>query len=833
MISTVSNPFITDMVVTPDKFFGRKELLASAIRFLTQPQYKMFFVNGPRCIGKSSLLRKLKHDLLQQGHVPVLIDLDGKASEPMPQILFDMMTAMDAEIKNSSGLSIGDFQEDFRVFDRKYLPSIAPSLGKMVLLFDEFDVPNFRELIREDPACAESAYLKLFPYLHSLVEQAISLRCIVASGRSSSDLSEHYEPVKACSLCELVEGFDVLETTELINALSAGTVRFSAEAIGEIQRLTMGLPHFVQCLAGSAFDHAAESQVSEIDRPDIEGRLASAVQKCGASISGAVKDLLPQQRVFLILIAKLHERGLMATDKVIINEFKQLGMDATQADLTRATSGLVDEKILVFSRNFTAYSFFAMILEKWFAREYTMKSITAELTRDDRRFDDPLRLAKIWYNEKQYAKAAALFRSIAERFPERFEAYYGLALTLEAEGKSPESEVIAAFEKAYRLNPDRARRAYKSVLKRVADKDRDSPVLEKLVDLGDSTIEDRKRLLASYFEMWRAQITEGHFDHFQTALKTKPWLLKEYQAEIIRFVDDVINEITQVNPFIAHDFIISLKDVFDGVQHHIWQVRIEGRLKKASNRTTEIHSIPQDLLRPQTVETEVKQPVKEMQWANRKRSSARLLGTISFVLVLAIAGAIFLHRPVTGPKPVASAVQAPSLNHVPDPLPEKQVIGVSKQPDASPVKTEVEPKLVAAASASSPTTLPALSRPSVAPAPSDGNTIKSAARIMLINASSMYQKGLAAKSRDRLIKNGFPSNNILTGNNKEKVSRAYAYYSAKEYVPVIKEALGILYPGKEDGFFDISSKDRTVNGWIKNYFKDENLHILIRMPNTD
>jgi hypothetical protein len=74
---------------------------------------------------------------------------------------------------------------------------------------------------------------------------------------------------------------------------------------------------------------------------------------------------------------------------------------------------------------------------------------------------------------------------------------------------------------------------------------------------------------------------------------------------------------------------------------------------------------------------------------------------------------------------------------------------------------------------------------------------------------------------------------VLTGNNSAKVSKVYAYYSAKQYMPVLKEALAVLYPGKQSSFFDISSKDRTVNGWVKNFFNDEKLHLLIRMPNDE
>ncbi len=860
----------------PDKFIGRKALLSAFAGFVEQSRHKMMFVNGPRCTGKTSLLRKMKDELALRGFVPVLLDLEGKAGEPLPQVLFDLMTAISAEIKQASGLSIGDYQDDCRVFENKFLPSIAPALGKMVLLFDEFNVPGDRDLVREDPAFAESAYLKLFPYLHSLSDHTDPLKFIAASGRSLSDLREYYEPVKAISLAARVEGFEISETADVVASL-APAVRFTAGAVEELQRLTKGYPQFVQCMAGGAFTLAQEQRREEIDRPEIEGLVSAVVQKYGAAISRAVGDILPQERALLILTAKLREHGQMATEKAMIHEFKQLGIDAAPADITRAAAGLLDSNILVFSRNFMAYSFFTPILEKWFVREYTMKSIPEEIRTVDARFDDSLRAAKVAYNDKDFDKAAALFRLLSEKYPQRFEAHYGLALALEAGGKAPQSEVMAAFEKAYRLDPDRSRRAYKTVLKRAYEKEGASPVLEKIVDLGDSTIEDRKRLLGSYLDMWRKQIAEGRSEQFLTALKNKPWLLKEYQNEIIRFIDDLINDIAETGPFAASDLVESLKDHVDGVQHHIWRVRLEGRVKKANNRTTEINSIPPELFRMKhAAPGEAKRP-EEKPWTGKKRFPLVAVAAISLGLLLALGGALFFMRSSGARKPAKTAALTPEraardleMKRLaaeilrPDTVPARpasatvpavpvgdrhgirdadrslSAVETTGFASAASVPKDAGQQTVDAVQQTAHAPLPAV-LPPVAPSPAPEQTralqnetpAKNEARIMLINASSMYQKGLSAKARNKLVSNGFSLHNVLTGNNRDKVSRVYAYYSAKQYVPVLKEALAVLYPEKEKSFFDISSKDRTVNGWIKNIFKDEKLHILIRMPNEE
>jgi tetratricopeptide (TPR) repeat protein len=817
------NPFILHVPVEPDQFFGRKELLAALYTFVRQPRNGLLFVNGPRRSGKSSLLRKIRDGLLQRGFIPVFIDLHGKAEEPLPQMLYELMGAITTAMKIKSEFSINDFEEDDTIFERKFLPSISQTQGKTILLFDEFDALGDRVIVQEDAALKQSAYLKFVPYLHSLCEKSLVSKCIFAIGRSHTDLAECYEPIRNAAVCEHLIEFDLSDTAECITTLSAGSVRFTEAAISAIQKQAKGYPSLVQSLAQSAIDKAQEQKISVIDAMDIEGQLVRTVEKYGEVMSLVVEGTLPQMRAYLILIAKLRERGHMATEKAIAQEMKQLGIDVTAQDIAYATAGLLDAKSIVFNRNFMSYSFTVPLLEKWFSHAYTIKNVADEIRTVDRKGERFLRLAKAKYDEKDFAKAIELYTTVARQYPFSVEACYGLALSLDAGGKNSIETVTTQFEKAYRLDPDKLRHTYKTILKKAYEKENAPPFLEKLVDLGDSTIEDRKTLLRTYFELWRSEILTGHFDQFHSMMKGKPWLLKDYQSEIIGFIDELINEIVRLNPFIVKDFLSLLKGNIEELQLNIWSLRIENNLKKANNSTTEIHSIPESIKQMAIKAQKDEKQQTTAEWKPKKQSIAiapkdkkRISKVASMsislgllVIAVALIGFFSFHllRRVAMDDPAISKTE--TLPPVNSPMPELI-------PD-KPMQLEKQ---------DTPQTLPIDSA-------SEYQKMKNEARIMIINASSMYQKGLAAKASARLIAKGFPSKNIIPGNNKNKVSKVYAYYSDKQYIPLVKEILEVLYPKKEKSFFEISSEGKTLNGWIRNFFRDEHLQILIRMPNEE
>jgi hypothetical protein len=329
--------------------------------------------------------------------------------------------------------------------------------------------------------------------------------------------------------------------------------------------------------------------------------------------------------------------------------------------------------------------------------------------------------------------------------------------------------------------------------------------------------------LKSDFELWRRQIQEGHFDHFRSSIKNMPWLLTNHGPEIIQFIEDVMKEILLVNPELARNFLLSLQGRIDELQLQMWLINVDKHIKTVHSGTTRILGIPQAKSQLEWSIREQKKQFPPLAPKLLKTAKKAMPVVIIVALIAGIAFVIF-HLPfsqkrsatVQTPPPQTQPIQQPApvppSEPIKQPAPSASAETLRKEPTPQ-VKQDTPP-------------LPQSKAPEVVP-------MKEQTRIMLINASSMYQKGLAAKARKKLLDKGFTSQNILTGSNTSKVSRVYAYYSDKEHAAILKEVLDALYPGKEKSFFDISPKDRTVNGWILNFFRDKKLHILVRMPNEE
>jgi hypothetical protein len=324
---------------------------------------------------------------------------------------------------------------------------------------------------------------------------------------------------------------------------------------------------------------------------------------------------------------------------------------------------------------------------------------------------------------------------------------------------------------------------------------------------------DRKELLKSYFASWRPEILSGHFESMHLTIKNKPWLTKEHQEEIIQFVDSVLNELVGVNPYIANDFLLSFKGRIDELQLQMLFDAVENYIKKVHTGTTRIQGIPQKVRESANASLNMKKRFNSLAEIGKKISkkavpigSSLVILTIIFVFICF--RGFFLQKSVSEPTKLPPSVETM-------PIPDKLPAATNPTPDSQMAK-DIRASI-----------------PQSDSLKKEEPTTKEKARIMLVNASAMYQKGLAAKARKKLIEKEFPSQNILTKSHTDKVSRVYAYYCDSRYLPILKEALAALYPKKDKTFFDITPKERTVNGWILNAFRDENLHVLIRMPNDE
>jgi hypothetical protein len=286
---------------------------------------------------------------------------------------------------------------------------------------------------------------------------------------------------------------------------------------------------------------------------------------------------------------------------------------------------------------------------------------------------------------------------------------------------------------------------------------------------------------------WRMALLRGDFRQFIAGIENNPRLLKDHQPELIRFIDGIMRDLVKADPSAAEAFISALRGKIEETQLGVWLIRVRKPIESAPTKKMNPPFKP-DFLKPAAAIR------KRLSIPRQPRPVPALLAGLLIAFAL-VAG--FMIRPLAS----------------------KLWTGRQAKKQA-PVTMEAAAVGKAAA---------------IAPqgAPPGGGAKAGEARVMLVNASSMFQKGMAAKARGQLIAKGFSPENVLVGTHSDKVSRVYGYYSAREYIPVLKEIFSMLYPGKPPGFLDLSPQERTINGWIRRSFHDERLNILIRMPNEE
>lgn len=170
---SLRNPYIAGPpVVNPKMFFGRQQILNRIVDLLHNNH---FMINGPRRIGKTSLLYQLKNQLINLNDpdyhfIPVFINLQG-----IPECDFFYTTMEDIINSTSEFLSTKEVSLDFyqtvssEYNDRTFGRDLGKIIGilqqqsaktiKLVLLIDEMDVMNtynqqiqsqFRSIFQKD-----------------------------------------------------------------------------------------------------------------------------------------------------------------------------------------------------------------------------------------------------------------------------------------------------------------------------------------------------------------------------------------------------------------------------------------------------------------------------------------------------------------------------------------------------------------------------------------------------------------------------------------------------------------------------------------------------------
>jgi hypothetical protein len=296
-------PYITGTPLqTGDMFVGRGEILQFVREHLLGAyQNNVIVLHGQRRTGKTSILYQLQRTL-QDSHVCVLVDMQGKAARGLVDFLYSLADDITYALEDLDIIvelpEREEFQESPEFFFRsRFLRQVANRLDQrnLLLMLDEFE---------ELQARVESGMLEpnIFPYLRNLMQHEQKVDFVFAGTHKLEDLIAAYWSIlfniatyKKISF--LAEG----EVTQLITQpVAPFGLEYDPLAVRRIHTVTAGQPYFVQLVCHELVAYHNESERNYLTTYDVETVLKTIIERGEAHFKYIWAGATPQERWVLL-----------------------------------------------------------------------------------------------------------------------------------------------------------------------------------------------------------------------------------------------------------------------------------------------------------------------------------------------------------------------------------------------------------------------------------------------------------------------------------------------------------------------------------------------------
>lgn len=364
------SPFIvSNSVGNTAAFVGRADVFDRVEAFLRQPAQTGLLLFGQRRIGKTSILHELRTRLPQAGPwVPVFMDLQGRASWTVDQILVELAEAITEELRLPPP-RFGDLpRKEFRGWLLAVLQAL-PDDGRLVLIFDEFDVLTDRE--------DKSQPHPLFPFLGRILENDAGgrLAAIYAIGRTMEDLDVAARPLLRGAVMVHVSTLARAEFTRLLDLGAQGGLSWGDGAQDSIWALTGGHPMLTQLIGATVWHAAHQSGVTRIEASTIDELTPAVLREARSILTWLWDGLTPACRVVSSALAEHPQRSV--TGEQLEEILRDIGVRMVTDQLSSAPRLLRDWDLL--DERDGEFFFKVEILRRWIQLYQPFSSVRRDL----------------------------------------------------------------------------------------------------------------------------------------------------------------------------------------------------------------------------------------------------------------------------------------------------------------------------------------------------------------------------------------------------------------------------------------------------------------------
>jgi tetratricopeptide (TPR) repeat protein len=441
-----TNPYIAGPSVTGAAFYGRKDVFHFVKESLSTPQQRVIVLYGQRRIGKTSILLELPRQLASEKFHCVYFDLQDRANRPLPQVLYEL------GVKIAQSFSIPEppksQSDDESYLQDQFLPSVYKALAgkRLVLLFDEFDVLEQEEPIRD------AASTTLFPYLQRLIAQEPQLVFIFVVGRRIDELPARFQAIFKQSRYMRVSLLRGRDAVELITQPAKGQLTLTSEAIDAILSLTAGHPYLTQAMCHEIFSHMQHLSKKRVTPNDVNAVIEKAIESSTGGLAWFWKGLPQAERLFLSAVAQIAAEGGVATERAVREILGKYDLFLLGIELARVPGRLIEWEMLTLKSG-NSYCFVIELLRRWVAKEHPLQKAKQQRDLDSR-------ATRSYYNARSahigndLKTAIVYYRQALSANPNHTEAQLGLARALHEQGEL--AQAIQEYEKALELDPTNA-----------------------------------------------------------------------------------------------------------------------------------------------------------------------------------------------------------------------------------------------------------------------------------------------------------------------------------------------------------------------------------------
>ena len=349
-LSELRNPYVpgTPLREGSPVFFGRDELFEFLRGSLDGAhQENVLLLIGQRRTGKTSALKQLP-GRIPENLLPVFIDCQGLLVRGIGDLLHRIASIIHLQLGRGGFEVTLPSLEDFRdspdiTFEQTFLGQVAEAVGDrlLVLIFDEFE--EFEEKVTSGALPAE-----IFGYLRHLMQHIEGLSFVLAGTHKLEELShEYWSFLFNIALCKRV-GFLTPEATRaMIVEPVKDYISFDDMATDYLLKLTAGHPYFLQLSCWRVVQYCIEKGINNVVLRDLRDVTESIIERGEDNLSYLWDMATEEERLILLLLAKLTQEQGPAEVQSIVTAAKTRGMALEAADVRRLLPALLVKDILV------------------------------------------------------------------------------------------------------------------------------------------------------------------------------------------------------------------------------------------------------------------------------------------------------------------------------------------------------------------------------------------------------------------------------------------------------------------------------------------------------